>query len=94
MVPRLRATGRGQCALDTGPAEDREPAAEDRAEMVARSRALKEGRERRTRGQPADGEAGRTMGPSGGRMDATRTRVSVPGLNMSVGAGLKETLHR
>ena len=59
-----------------------------------RSGALEEGRERRTRGLPADDETGRTMGPSGGRRDATRTRVSVPGLNMSFGAGLKETLHR
>ena len=36
MVPRLQAAGRGECALDTGPAEDREPAEEDGAEMVAR----------------------------------------------------------
>ena len=36
MVPRLRAAGSGECALDTGPAEDREPAEEDGAEMVAR----------------------------------------------------------
>jgi hypothetical protein len=33
MVPRLRAAGGGECV---GPAEDREPAEEDRAEMVAR----------------------------------------------------------
>ncbi len=35
-MPRLRAAGGGECALDTGPAEDREPAEEDGAEMVAR----------------------------------------------------------
>jgi hypothetical protein len=36
MVPRLRAPGGGECELDTGPAEDREPAEEDGTEMVAR----------------------------------------------------------
>jgi hypothetical protein len=36
MVPRLRAAGGSECVLDTGPAEDREPAEEDRAEMVVR----------------------------------------------------------
>ena len=36
MVLRLRAAGGGECARDTGPAEDREPAEEDGAEMIAR----------------------------------------------------------
>ena len=36
MAPRLRAAGGGECALDTGPAEDREPAEEDGAEMLTR----------------------------------------------------------
>ncbi len=73
MVPRLRAAGGGECTLDTGPAEDREPAEEDGAGGGIRSGALEEGLERRTRGPPADGEARQTMGPSGGRRDATQT---------------------
>jgi hypothetical protein len=36
MVLRLRAAGGGECARDTGPAEDREPAEEDGAEMLTR----------------------------------------------------------
>ena len=36
MALRLRAAGGGECARDTGPAEDREPAEEDGAEMLTR----------------------------------------------------------
>ncbi len=34
-APRLRAAGGGKCVRDTGPAEDREQAEEDGAEMIA-----------------------------------------------------------
>ena len=94
MVPRLRAAGSGECALDTGPAEDREPAEEDGAEMVARWTKEQSPGGWQGAEDPGTAAAGRTTGPSGGRRDATRTRVSVPGLNMSFGAGLEETLHR
>ncbi len=47
-----------------------------------RSGALEEGMERRTLVPPAEREARRAMGPPGGRGDATRTSVSVPGLIM------------
>ncbi len=43
IAPRLRAAGGGQCALDTGPAEERDPTAEWGAEMVAPSVILKVG---------------------------------------------------
>jgi hypothetical protein len=60
-----------------------------------RSGALEEGRERRTRGQQADDEAGRTRGPfrevEGARLGY---ELAYQVLNMLVGAGLKETLHR
>ncbi len=35
-LPSELREGGGECALNMGPAEDREPAAEDGAEMVAR----------------------------------------------------------
>ena len=69
MVLRLQAASGGECARDTGPAEDWKPAEEDGAEMVARwtkERSPGGGPGAEDPGTAGRWEAGRTMGPSGG----------------------------
>jgi hypothetical protein len=63
MAPPLLAAAGGKCGLDTGPAEDREPTAEDGAEMAARW--TKEQSPRGEQGTEYPGTASRRRGPGG-----------------------------